>query len=105
MNNDYDADLGRLFAEMPEPAQDEVFTGQVSRRIEKNRSARRIMQILLGVIGVGILAVLTPWLMSLVGYIMLGSDLFAKSILIVFLSPAGWAIGGWVGLLAFLKAR
>ncbi len=105
MNNDYDADLRRLFAKMPEPAEGEIFTERVSRRMARHRWAHRVIQILLAGLGVVILAALTPWLMSLTGHIALGSDFLANCVLAVILSPAGWAIGGWLGLLVFLKAR
>jgi hypothetical protein len=98
MKNEHDMDLVRLFAERPEPAQGEIFAERVSKRIALLRRTRRAMQILLAGLGV-ILAALTPWLMGLTGYIALGSNLFAHSVVVVILSPVGWAIGGGVGIL------
>ena len=105
MKNELDMDLVRLFAEKSEPAQGEIFVELVSKLIVRLRYAHRVMLILLALAGAAILAVLTPWLIGLTGYIALGSNLLANSVLAVILSPAGWAIGGGVGLSLFLKTR
>ena len=105
MKNEHDRDLVRLFAERREPAEGEIFTKRVSRRVALLRYTHRAMQILLAGLGVAIFAALTPWLMSLTSYIALGSNLFAHSVVSVILSPAGWAIGGGAGLFFFLQTR
>lgn len=105
MKNEYDMDLVRLFAGRLEPAQGEIFAERVSKRISMLRCKHRVMQILLAGLGVTILAALTPWLMGLTEYIALGSNLFAQSVVVVILSPVGWAIGGGVGLFFFLQTR
>jgi nucleoside permease NupC len=105
MKNDHDMDLLRLFEEIREPGQDEIFVGGVSKRIARHRGANRVMLILLSFVGAAILAALTPWLMGLTGYIALGSSLLANSVLAVIISPVGWAIGGGVGLYSFLQSR
>jgi cell shape-determining protein MreD len=105
MKNEHDMDLVCLFAERREPGQDEIFAERVSKRIALLRCAHRVMQILLAGLGVAILAALTPWLMGLTGYIALGSNPFAQSVVAVILSPVGWAIGGGVGLFFFLQTR
>jgi cell shape-determining protein MreD len=105
MKNEHDMDLVRLFEERSEPAQDEIFVKRVSKRIVRLRFTHRAIQILLAGLGVVILAILTPWLMDLTGYITLGSTLFAHSVVAMILSPAGWAIGGGVGLFFFLQKR
>ena len=105
MKNEHDMDLVRLFAERPEPAEGDIFAERVSKRIALLRCTRRVTQILLAGLGVVILAALTPWLMGLTGYIALGSNLFAHSVVVVILSPVGWAIGSGVGLFFFLQTR
>jgi hypothetical protein len=105
MKDEHEMDLVRLFAEKGEPAQGEIFIERVSKRIARHRCAHRVMQILLSFAGVGILAALTPWLMGLTGYIALGTNLFAHSVVAVILSPVGCSIGGGVGLLFFLRSR
>jgi hypothetical protein len=105
MKNEHDMDLVRLFAERPEPAQGEIFAERVSKRIALLRYTHRVKQMLLAGLGVVVLAVLTPWLMGLTGYIAVGSNLFAHSVVFVILSPAGWAIGCGAGLFFFLQTR
>ena len=105
MKNELDMDLGRLFAEKSEPPQGEIFVKRVSKRIMLRRYSHRVMQILIAFAGATILAVLTPWLINLTGYIALGSNLLANSALALILSPVGWAIGSGVGLSLFLKTR
>ena len=105
MKNDHDMDLIRLFEEIREPARDELFVARVSKRMVLRRYVRRVMQILITLTGAVILAVLTPRLMELIGYITLGSSLIANIALALILSPVGWAIGGGVGLTFFLKTR
>ena len=105
MKNDHDKDLFRLFEEIHEPDQDEIFVERVSKRIVRHRCAHRVMLILLAFVGAAILAALTPWLMDLTGYIALGSSLLGHSVVAVSISPVGWAIGAGVGLSFFLKTR
>ena len=105
MKNDHDMDLIRLFEEIREPVQDEIFVERVSKRIVLLRYSHRVTQILLLSSGMAILAVLTPWLIGLTGYIALGSSLLANSVVAVIISPVGWAIGGGVGLAFFLQKR
>jgi hypothetical protein len=105
MKNEHNMDLERLFAERREHVQDEVFVKQVSKRVALLRRTHRVIQILLAGLGVVILAALTPLLMGLTGYIALGSSLFTHNVLIVILSPAGWAIGSGAGLFFFLQTR
>ena len=105
MKNDHDMDLIRLFEEMPEPVRDEIFVARVSKRMVLRRYIRWVMQILIALTGAVILAVLTPWLMGLIGYVALGSSLIANIVVVLILSPVGWAIGGSVGLSFFLKTR
>jgi hypothetical protein len=105
MKNEHDMDLVRLFEERYEPAQDEIFVKRVSKRIALLRFTHRAIQILLVGVGVAILTILTPMLMGLSSYVALGSNLFTHSVLLVILSPAGWAIGGGAGLFFFLQMR
>jgi hypothetical protein len=105
MKNDFEADLRRMFKDLPEPAADEVFTQRVSGRIAFLHRTRLGMKILLAVLGAAVAAALTPWLASLTGHIALGSEILAGHGLAVILSPAGCAIGGSMGLLVFLRAR
>ena len=83
----------------------DIFAKRVSKRIALFRRTHRIKQIFLAGLGVVILAILTPRLVGLTGYITLGSNLFAYSIMAIILSPAGWAIGGGAGLFFFLQKR
>jgi hypothetical protein len=105
MKNELDMELVRLFAGKSEPAQGEIFVERVSKRIARHRRAHRVMMILLAFAGAAILAAVTPWLMGLTGYIVLGTSLFAHSVVLLILSPVGCSIGGGVGLLFFFKAR
>jgi hypothetical protein len=105
MKNEHDMNLVGLFAERREPAEGDIFAKRVSKRIALLRRTHRIKQIFFAGLGVVILAILTPWLMGITGYIALGSNLFAHSVLIIILSPAGWAIGGVLGLFFFLQKR
>ena len=105
MKNELDMELVHLFAEKSEPAQGEIFVERVSKRIARHRCVHRVMLILLAFAGAAILAVLTPWLIGLTGYILLVSSLLAYSVVAVILSPVGWAIGGGVGLTLSLKTR
>lgn len=88
-----------------ESPQDEIFVKRVSKRIVLLRFTHRAIQISLAGLGVAILAIMTPWLMSLTGYITIASNLFAYGIVAMILSPVGWAIGAGAGLVFFLKAR
>jgi hypothetical protein len=94
MENDYDMELYRLFGEIPEPDKDEVFVERVSGRIARYRFTSRVMLILLAFAGAVILAVLTPWLITLTGHIAMGTNLLAQSAAILVSSPVGWSIGG-----------
>lgn len=105
MKNNNDMDLFRLFEEIREPAPDEIFVEGVSKRIVRHRYANRALFVLLSLAGTAILAVLTPWLMGLTGYIVLGSNLLANSVFAAIISPIGWAIGGGLGLYSFLRSR
>jgi cell shape-determining protein MreD len=105
MKDEHDMDLVHLFKERREPPQDEIFVKRVSKRIVLLRFTHRAMQILVAGLGVAMLAILTPWLMGLTGYITIGSNLFAYSVVALILSPAGWAIGGGAGLVFFLQTR
>jgi hypothetical protein len=105
MKNEHDMDLMCLFEERREPAQGEIFVKRVSKRIALLRFTHRAMQILFAGVGVVILAILTPWLTGLTGYITIGSNLLAYSIAAMILSPVGWAIGGGAGLVFFLQTR
>jgi len=105
MKNEHDMDLMRLFEERREAVQEEIFVKRVSQRIAMLRRTHRAMQILFAGLGVVILAILTPWLMGLTGYITLGSNLLVYSIAAMILSPVGWAIGGGAGLVFFLQTR
>ena len=105
MKNDDDMDLYRLFGEIPEPVQDEIFVERVTRRITRHRRAQRAVIILLSFAGAAILAMLTPWLTVLTGHIAIGTSLFAPTAMAVILSPIGCSIGGGVGLFLFLRVR
>ena len=105
MKNENDMDLMRLFEERREPPQGEIFVKRVSKRIGLLRFTHRTMQIFVAGLGVAMLAILTPWLMGLTGYITIGSNLFAYSVVAMILSPVGWAIGGGAGLVFFLQTR
>jgi hypothetical protein len=105
MKDEHDMDLTHLFKERSEPPQDEIFVKRVSKRIALLRFTHRAMQIFVAGLGVAMLAILMPWLMSLTGYITIGSNLFALSIVALILSPAGWAIGVGAGLFFFLQTR
>ncbi len=105
MKNDYDMDLNRLFADTGEPARDEAFVERVSRRITLSRWGRRVTRVLLVGAGVVMLALLTPWVMGLTGYVALGSNIFASSIVAMVFSPVGWVLGGVAGLFAFFQSR
>jgi cell shape-determining protein MreD len=105
MKNEPDIDLIRLFAEKGAPPQGEIFVERVSNRIARRRFAHRVTLILVALALVSILAVLTPWLMGLTGYIALGSGLLADSVAAVILSPVAWAVVGGVGLSIFLQIR
>jgi len=103
MNNDHDMDLIRLFEENREPAPDEVFVRRVAKRIALLRYFQWVTRILLVLAGGATLALAKSWLMDLTSYIALGSSLVTNSVVTVFFSPAGWAIGGALGLPFFLK--
>jgi len=105
MNNEPEMDLYRVFAERDEIAQGELFVERVSKRIALLRWVRRGMHILLAGAGLVMLAALTPRLIDLTTYISLGSNLFADSVVVVILSPAGWLIGGGIGLFFLLRTR
>ena len=105
MKNDDDMGLYRLFGELPEPVQDEIFIERVTRRMARYRWAQRVVFILLAFAGAAILAMLTPWLTVLTRHIAIGTSLFAPTAMAVILSPIGCSIGGGVGLFLFLKAR
>jgi hypothetical protein len=94
MENDYDMELYRLIGKISKPDQDEVFVERVSGRIARHRFTCRVMHILLAFAGVVILAVLTPWLITLTGRIAMGINLLAQSAAILLSSPIGWSIGG-----------
>ena len=94
MEKDHDMELYRLFGEIHEPDQDEVFVKGVSGRIARRRFTNRVMLILLALAGAVILAVLTPWLIALTGKIATGTNLLAQSAAILLSSPVGWSIGG-----------
>ena len=105
MNNEIDMDLVRMFAEKGEPLDGEAFVAGVSGRIARRRYANWAvifaMVALLSIMGAAFLSLLTPWLMSVTGYVVLGSNTLAK----MFAAPVGWAIGGGVGLVFFVKTR
>lgn len=105
MSKDFETDLRRLFAEIPEPDGGEEFTRRVSGRIARRRLARRAVRALLAGSGLAALALLGPWAEDLTRYITLGSDYLTDSTLAVILSPAGWALSGALGLLVILRAR
>jgi len=105
MKNDHDMDLFRLFGKIREPVQDEIFVERVTKRITRHRCAHRVMLILFAFVGAAVLAVLTPWLMVLTGHIVIGTNLFAHSVVAVILSRVGCTIGGGVGLFLFFKAH
>ena len=105
MKNDHDLELIRRFREIREPSQDELFVERVTKRIGRRRFSHRVMIILLGLLGTALLAVLTPWLVTLTGYIAMGTNLFAHSAVAMIFSPTGCSIGGAAGLLLFIKTR
>jgi hypothetical protein len=105
MKNDPEMDLIRLFAAVGEPGHGDVFVKRVSKRMALLRYARRVTQILLAGVGVAILALLTPWVMDLTGYVALGSNLLANGVTAVIFSPVGWVLGGVAGLFVFLRRR
>ena len=104
MKNDDDLTLYRLFDEMREPHQDEVFVEKVTGQIARYRFIRRAMLILVFA-AAAILAALTPWLTVLTGYVAMGTKLFIPDLMTVILSPIGCSIGGGMGLFLFLRAR
>lgn len=105
MNNEPDRDLYRMFAEKDEVVHGELFVERVSKRIALLRWVRRGMHILLAGVVTTLLAALTPTLIDLTTYITLGSNRFADSVVVVLLSPAGWIIGGGIGLFFLLRTR
>ena len=105
MNNEPDRDLYLVFAERDEVAHGELFVERVSKRIALLRWVRRGMHILLAGVVTALLAALTPRLIDLTTYIALGSNRFADSLVAVLFSPAGWLIGGGIGLFFLLRTR
>jgi hypothetical protein len=105
MCNDDNMDLSRLFDNIREPEPDEVFVRQVSRRIKRYRFFLRLMQLVMFLAGVVIFALLTPWIMKFTVFLTMGSDLLAKNLAAVLISPAGWAVGGALGLTVLLRTR
>ena len=103
MKNDHDMDLVHLFADQDEPAQDEKFLQEVSEKIKSARRYRRIRYILIGCAGILVLAILTPWITTLTGYIAIVSNTFANLVVAVALSPIAWVFG--LGLPFFIKSR
>ncbi len=105
MKNDPETDLIRLFGEVDEPGEGEVFVERVSGRIGLVRFARRVMQVAFAVVGMAMLAFLTPWMMDLTGYVALGSNVLTRGVVVMIFSPVGCAIGGAAGLFVFLRRR
>ena len=103
MKNKHDMDLVRLFADQGEPDRDEKFIQEVSRRIKSARSYRRIRCILMGCAGILVLAIMTPWITTLTGYIAIVSNIFASLVVAAALSPVAWVIG--LGLPFFIRSR
>ncbi len=108
MNNgngvDRGIDLGRLFADMPEPTRGEIFARRVSRRIAFHRYTYRLIMLLLTGLSVALLAALTPWLMRHASHIALGL-LSASGVLAVVISRVGWVLGILVVVFVFVKVR
>jgi hypothetical protein len=105
MNNEPEMDLYRVFAKRDEIAHGKPFVERVTKRIALLRWVRRGMHILLAGVATALLAALTPRLIDLTTYISLGSNRFADSVVAVILSPAGWLIGGGIGLFFLLRTR
>lgn len=105
MTTDYDPELRRLLADLPDPETSPDFTSRVSSRITRARRARRVGQAGLIALGVAILALLTPGLIDLSGHLALGVTRLTELITTLLLSPAGWVLGGGLGLLILAKAR
>jgi len=103
MENDHDMDLLDLFAEVPEPPQDEVFVQRVTRGVRLLRYTQRATRVFLLLAGLAALGLLKPWLTSLAGYAAPSSGLFTHGVMAVIASPAGWAIGGGLALPFLLK--
>ena len=105
MNSEIDMDLVRMFGEKAEPVEGEAFVAGVTGRITRKRYAKRaaifFMVALLSIAGATILSLLTPWVMSITGYVVLGSNSLAR----MFAAPLGWALGAGVGLALLLKSR
>lgn len=105
MTNEYDPQLRRLLTDLPDPETSPDFTSLVSNRITRARRTRRVGQAGLIALGVAVLAALTPGLIDLSGYLALGATRLTEMITILLLSPAGWILGGGLGLLVLAKAR
>lgn len=105
MKNDPGMDLIRLFADVDEPGQGDVFAARVAGRMRSARYVRRATQVILAGMGAAVLVLLTPWVIGLTGYVTRGSTALANgSIDMVFL-PVVFVMGGAAGLFAFLRGR
>ncbi len=100
-----DADLYRVFSEIGEVEQDEMFVNRVSKVIARRRYTRLAAKTLCAGVALVIVCALMPVLLDLTYGIALGSDIFVRGIIVAVLSPVGYAIGGGAGLLFFLRMR
>ena len=105
MENNVDRELMRLFDEKSEIAPNELFVKGVSKCITRRRYLHRVLYVISALMSAIFFVMLSPWLTSLTGYIALGSSVFANSVMLFSLSPAGWVIGSGIGLAVFLKIR
>jgi hypothetical protein len=105
MNSDFDMDLKGMFAEMPEPGDGERFVEKTGARIARRRFGRRLLGIVLVILTVLLIAasILRPT--GLNAYLIGWPQTVAIRISTAALSPAGMAVGGWLGLLVFVKLR
>jgi len=103
MSNDVDLKLHRLFDDMPEPEQDEVFVEAVVSQIERFRYTQWIVRLLMLVAAVIALIAFKPWLTSLIGFATAGFSLLSGGVMMLLFSPVGWIVGCAMALPLFLK--
>ncbi|MGD9163060.1 MAG: hypothetical protein PVG39_31940 [Desulfobacteraceae bacterium] len=105
MKNKNEIDLARLFADISEPTYDDDFTKKVIEEINRRQHRNFILRASFILVGILILAVITPWLIRQTGFIMANTSSFINVITEVCLSPAGWVISSMVLLYSILKTR
>jgi hypothetical protein len=105
MFDDFDPDLGRVFAQAHEPLGGDEFMAQVLRKMARAQRARMLRRVLVAAALVIIAALNGRWVLDAAAASVRFAGDFSPAQMEMLTSPAGWAVSMLVGAWVLFRLR